>query len=313
MRSHQPEIQIAGSRPVEPQKIGLVAAWGEFPVTVARALKSLGYEVYCIAVKDHADPILEEICDGYQMFGIGSMGKQVRYFRRNGVTSATMAGKFFKTILFNRKRDLLKHLPDLTCLKHFYPVMITKSKDRRDDTLLGVVVDLYAAGGVTFAPATDFAPELLVKEGTLTKTPPTQNQMKDIEFGWTMAKEMGRLDIGQTVVVRDQAVMAIEAIEGTDECIRRAGQLCNGGFTVVKVAKPNQDMRFDVPTIGVGTIDTIKQAGGKVLAIEADKTIVLDQAATIEAAKKLGIAIFAINGEQRFGCLDEETPTRAVA
>ena len=313
MLSHQPEIQTAGPQLAETQKIGLVAGWGEFPVTVAKALKSLGHEVYCIAVKDHADPVLQEICDGYQMFGIGSMGKQVRYFRRNGVTSATMAGKFFKTILFNRKRDLLKHLPDLTCLKHFYPVMISKSKDRRDDTLLGVVVDLYAAGGVTFAPATDFAPELLVKEGTLTKTPPTKNQMKDIEFGWTMAKEMGRLDIGQTVVVRDQAVMAIEAIEGTDACIARAGQLCNGGFTVVKVAKPNQDMRFDVPTIGVGTIETIKQAGGKVLAIEADKTIILDQAATIELAEKLGVSIFAINGEQRFGCLDAQAVKQAVA
>ena len=124
--------------------------------------------------------------------------------------------------------------------------------------------------------------------------------MKDIEFGWTMAKEMGRLDIGQTVVVRDQAVLAIEAIEGTDECIRRAGQLCNGGFTVVKVSKPNQDMRFDVPTIGVGTIETIHQAGGRVLAIEADRTIVLDQDATIAAAEKMGVAIFAIDGTKRF-------------
>ncbi len=305
--SPKPSFEAIG-----PQKIGLVAGWGEFPITVAHALKSLGHEVYCIAVKDHADPVLQDICDGYQVFGIGSMGKQVRYLRHNEVTSATMAGKIFKTTLFNRKWGLLQHLPDLMCLKHFYPIIISRSKDRRDDTLLSTVVDLYAAGGVTFAPATDFAPELLVKEGTLTKTPPTKSQMKDIEFGWTMAKEIGRLDIGQTVVVRDQAVMAIEAIEGTDECIRRAGQLCNGGFTVVKVAKPNQDMRFDVPTIGVGTINTISQAGGKVLAIEADKTIILDQIATIGLAQKLGISIFAINGDQRFGCVDDGT-TKAVA
>ena len=286
------------------QKIGLVAAWGDFPVAVARTLKSLGHEVYCVAIKGHADPVLEQICDGYQIFGLGSMGKQIRYFRRNGVTSATMAGKVFKTILFNRKLDLLKHRPDLTCLKAFYPIIVSRSKDRRDDTLLRTGVELYASAGIEFAPATDFAPELLVKEGTLTKTPPTKSQMKDIEFGWTMAKEMGRLDIGQTVVVRDQAVLAIEAIEGTDECIRRAGQLCNGGFTVVKVAKPNQDMRFDVPTIGVGTIETISHAGGKALAIEADKTIVLDQEATIAAAEKMGVAVFAIDGAQRFGLLD---------
>ena len=295
-----------------PQKIGLIAAWGDFPIEVARTLKSLGHEVYCVAIKGHADPVLEEICDGYRSFGLGSMGKQIRYLRRNGVTSATMAGKVFKTILFNRKLDLIKHFPDLTCLRYFYPIIVSGAKDRRDDTLLRTGVELYASAGITFEPATEFAPELLVKEGTLTKAPPTRSQMKDIEFGWTMAKEMGRLDIGQTVVVRDQAVMAVEAIEGTDQCIRRAGELCNGGFTVVKVAKPNQDMRFDVPTIGVGTIETIDQAGGKVLAIEAEKTIVLDQATTIAVAEKLGIAIFAVDGAKRFGCLDGESK-KAVA
>ena len=305
--NQQQDLKLSG-----PEKIGLIAAWGDFPIEVARTLKSLGHEVYCVAIKDHADPVLEQICDGYQSFGLGSMGKQTRYLRRNGVTSATMAGKVFKTIMFNRKLDLLKHIPDFTCLRHFYPIIVSRSKDRRDDTLLRTGVELYASAGITFAPATDFAPELLVKEGTLTKVPPTKSQMKDIEFGWTMAKEMGRLDIGQTVVVRDQAVMAIEAIEGTDECIRRAGQLCNGGFTVVKVAKPNQDMRFDVPTIGVGTIETISQAGGRVLAIEADKTIVLDQAATIAAAKKMGVSIVAVNGAQRFGYIDG-SPEKVVA
>ena len=154
-----------------------------------------------------------------------------------------------------------------------------------------------------FAPPTDFAPELLVKAGSLTRSSPTQKQLRDIQFGWTMAKEMGRLDIGQTVVVKNQAVMAIEAIEGTDECIRRAGTLCKGGFTVVKVAKPNQDMRFDVPTIGVGTIETIAEAGGNILAVEADQTIILEQAETIAAAEKLGVSIFAFDQESvmKFG------------
>ena len=133
-----------------------------------------------------------------------------------------------------------------------------------------------------------------VKQGTLTNRKPTDAQWKDIRFGWTAAKEMGRLDIGQSVIVKDRAILAVEAMEGTDACIERSGQLCkSGGMTLVKVAKPDQDMRFDVPTIGEGTVETLYKAGGKVIAIEADKTIVLDQEATIAKANKLGIVIVA--------------------
>jgi DUF1009 family protein len=274
-------------------KIGLVAGWGDFPVRVAKALTRQGYEVHCAAIRDHADPVLAEICHSYQEFGYGRMGAQVRFLQRAGVREATLAGKIFKTLIF-RKFHLLKHFPDLMCWRYFYPILLTKSKDRRDDTLLTMVTELYADGGITFSPATDFAPELLVKQGTLTRRAPSSTQLKDIRFGWMMAKELGRLDIGQTVVIKDQAVMAVEAIEGTDECIRRAGQLCqSGGLVVVKVAKPKQDMRFDVPTIGVGTIETIHKAGGRVLAIEADKTIVLDETKTIRAAEEFGISIVA--------------------
>ena len=135
-----------------------------------------------------------------------------------------------------------------------------------------------------------------MKEGQLTRRGPTAWQQKDIEFGWKMAKEMGRLDIGQSVAVKDQAVLAVEAVEGTDECIRRAGALCRaGGFTVVKVAKPQQDMRFDVPTIGLGTLETLHAAGGKVLAVEAGRTIFLDQAAVIDFANRNGLVIVAVS------------------
>lgn len=281
-------------------KVGLVAGWGQFPVHVAQAMVAKGYEVHCTAIRDHADPVLADICHSYQVFGMGRLGAQCRFLRRAGVTQATMAGKIFKTLLFKNKIGLIRHFPDLAFWRHFYPIVISKTKDRRDDTLLNTVVQLFASGGVTFTPATDFAPELLVKAGELTRTPPSQAQLRDIEFGWKIAKEMGRLDIGQTIVVRNQAVMAVEAIEGTDDCIRRAGQLCHGGFTVVKVAKPNQDMRFDVPTIGVGTIETIADSGGKVLAIEANRTIVLEQDKTVAAAERLGVSLFAFDGEQQF-------------
>ena len=275
-------------------KVGLVAGWGRFPVVVAQALVNQDYEVSCAAIRGHADPVLKKICHRHRVFGMGRMGAQVRFLRNAGVKQAAMAGKIFKTLLFQRKRDLLWHLPDLTFLKHFYPIYISKTKDRRDNTLLNTVVDLYRAGGIVFTPATNFAPELLVKEGTITENKPTNTQWKDIEFGWQMAKEMGRLDIGQTVVIKDQAVMAVEAIEGTDECIKRAGNLCAGGFAVVKVSKPNQDMRFDVPTIGVGTIETIHAAGGTVLAVEAEKTILIDQPKVAAVAHELGVSVVAI-------------------
>ena len=221
------------------------------------------------------------------------MGAQCRFFRKAGVVQATMAGKIFKTRLFQKKFKLITHFPDLVFWRHFYPIIISKSKDRRDDTLLSTVVELYKSEGISFAPATDFAPELLVKPGPLTRNQPNNSQLKDIRFGWQMAKAMGALDIGQTVVVKDQAVLAVEAIEGTDQCIARAGQLCAGGFTVVKVSKPKQDMRFDVPTIGVGTIETIAREGGRILAIEADRTIILEQSETVRMAEKLGVTIFA--------------------
>jgi hypothetical protein len=145
----------------------------------------------------------------------------------------------------------------------------------------------------------DFCPELLVKHGFLTRRKPTPAQWKDIYFGWDIAKEMGRLDVGQSVIVKDTAVIAVEAIEGTDRAILRAGELCKqGGFTVVKVAKPQQDMRFDVPTIGAQTLHTMHQSGGKVLAIESEKTIVLDQEEVAQLANRLGIAIVALNAQE---------------
>jgi len=282
------------AKPVFPEKIGLVAGWGSFPVAVAKSLIAQGHEVHCAAISGHADPVLETVCTSYRVFGMGRMGGQVRFLRSAGVSRATMAGKIFKTLLFQGRFGLLKHFPDLACFRHFYPVYISRSKDQRDDTLLNTVVNLYAAGGIEFAPATDFAPELLVKTGTLTNKKPSSAQLKDIEFGWSMAKQMGGLDVGQTVVIKEQAVMAVEAIEGTDACIRRAGELCQGGFTVVKVAKPNQDMRFDVPTIGASTIQSIHDAGGTVLAVEGEKTIILDEPETIALAERLGIVLVAI-------------------
>ncbi len=285
----------------EPPRVGLIAGWGRYPLVVAEKLRSQGCEVICLGVHGHADPRLAEICHDFRYSGLARFGWAIRHFRRHGVTRATMAGKIFKTMLFQRG-GWVRHLPDLRTIRMFVPHFLTRRKDLRDDTLLRTVVDEFASDGIRFGPATDYAPELLVKQGQLTRRPPTPAQWQDIEFGWRIAKELGRLDIGQSVVVKDQAVLALEAIEGTDECIRRAGTLCRaGGFTVVKTAKPQQDMRFDVPTIGLGTLETIVAAGGRVLAIEADKTIVLDEPELVEFANRHKLTVVALrSAAQRF-------------
>ncbi|HEV2949481.1 MAG TPA: UDP-2,3-diacylglucosamine diphosphatase LpxI, partial [Gemmataceae bacterium] len=170
----------------------------------------------------------------------------------------------------------------------------SRRKDNRDDNLLLGLIEEFARDGIHFESALDLCPELLVKSGILTRRPLTARESRDIEFGWELAKEMGRLDIGQSVAVKEGAVLAVEAIEGTDQAILRAGQLCrSGGFTVVKVAKPQQDMRFDVPTVGCTTIESMRHAGGRVLAIEAGKTILLDEQETLALADRYGITIVA--------------------
>ena len=279
----------------EIRRIGLVAGWGRFPLLVARSLKALGYEVHCVALAGHADPALAEICDSHVHCGVARLGQHIRFFRRRGVTRATLAGKLFKDKLLFGRWGWLSLVPDWTTIRALFPIFIQGQQDRRDDTLLAVVVNEYARGGITMAPATDFAPELLAQAGQLTRRGPTAAEEQDIDFGWRLAKEIGRLDIGQCVAVKGRAVIAVEAVEGTDACIRRAGELCaQGGFTVVKVAKPQQDMRFDVPTIGLGTIENLVTAGASVLAIEAGKTIVIDRDEVVARADKHGLAIVAV-------------------
>jgi len=274
--------------------IGLAAAWGQYPVTIARALKRQGYRVCCVALKDLADPILKEICDDHREVGLARMGAAIRFFRRCGVTHATMAGKIHKKVIFERF-SWIRHTPDWRFIRTFFPHWALRTKDRRDDTLVAAIVAEFAKDGIVFAPATQFAPELLVSEGVLAGRCPSAAIGRDIAFGWQIAKQLGGLDVGQSVAVKGQAVIAVEAIEGTDECIRRAGELCpSGGFTVVKVAKPQQDMRWDVPTIGIGTIESLAAAGGKTLAIEAGMTIVVEEDAVRRLAQRLGITVVAL-------------------
>jgi DUF1009 family protein len=296
-----PRTQSGGSAVDSPDanRMGLIAGWGHYPLYVARALRDQGYQVYCLGVIGEADPALAEVCHEMKWSGPAKFGGAIRYFKRRGITRATMAGKVHKVRLFRPWR-LLRYLPDLRTVRMFLPHFITRRSDCRDDTLLGRIVEEFASEGIRFAPATDYAPELLVGQGYLTRRGPSAAQWADIEFGWRIAKELGRLDIGQTVAVKDQAVLALEAVEGTDQCICRAGGLCAaGGFTVVKVAKPRQDMRFDVPTVGRGTLESMARAGGRILVIEADRTIVLDQTELVEFANRNKLIIVALQDPAR--------------
>jgi DUF1009 family protein len=273
------------------EPIGLIAGWGRFPVLFVQKAQSLNIPVVCIGIRGMADrAALEPHCRRFYWSRLAALSRPIRCFKREGVRRWTMAGKVFKVKLFSAGRWLTL-LPDLRMIRFYF---FGRRANNADDTLTLALIDEFAREGLDCTSALDLCPELLVRRGVLTRRQPTRREEADIEFGWHLAKEMGRLDVGQSVAVRERAVLAVEAIEGTDAAIRRAGELCpGGGFVVVKVAKPQQDMRFDVPTVGPSTVESIKAAGGKVLAIEAEKTILLDEADTIRLADDAGITILA--------------------
>ena len=276
------------------ERIGILAGWGRYPVVVAEAIRRRGGRPAILSIRDHADAELAPLADVAGGIGVAEIGTAIDFFRRHGVRRVTMAGKIHKAKLFGRNA-WLRHLPDWTGIRTFWPHMVSRRRDNRDDSLLGAIAAAFDARGVAICQATDFAPELLAEEGLLAGSPLSTRQVADVAFGWKLAKELGRLDIGQTVVVKNRAPLALEAIEGTDECIRRAGRLCPaGGMTVIKVAKPEQDLRFDMPTVGIGTLESLRTAGARVLAIEAGRTILVDRAELTAFAESSGITIASV-------------------
>jgi len=274
-----------------PEPIGLIAGWGRFPVLFVQKAQSQNIPVVCVGIRGMADrAALEPHCHRFYWSRLASLSRPIRCFQREGVRRWTMAGKVFKAKVFSPARWLTL-LPDLRMIRFWF---FRRRADNADDTLTLALIDEFAREGLACTSALDLCPELLVRRGVLTRRPPTAREVADIDYGWHLAKEMGRLDVGQSVAVRERAVLAVEAIEGTDAAIRRAGELCPAGeFVVVKVAKPQQDMRFDVPTVGPSTVKSMKAAGGKVLAIEAEKTILLDETETVRLADEAGITIVA--------------------
>ena len=281
-------MPVKASPPSGPSRtLALIAGMGSLPVAVATEAKKMGYRVVAIALQPPADESLKPVADEFHKIRIGSFGGLLTLLKKLSVTEAVMAGKVPKKLLYEDKKNLI---PDLKAVKLLFSL-----RDRADDTIMIAVVNELEKKGIKIHNTTAFTTELMVPEGVLTSRKPSKDDLKDIEFGWTIARKMGELDIGQTVVVKKMAVMSIEAIEGTDEAIKRGGKLAEKDAVVVKISKPGQDMRFDVPAVGLDTLRSMKEAGASVLALEASKCIIVDKADFVSEADKAGIAVIGIS------------------
>jgi DUF1009 family protein len=287
----EPDEALPTVTPPALQPVGLLAGWGRLPVAIAEKARSLGVPVVCVGLRGMAAPELAGLAHRFYWARVAQLGKMIRCFRREGVTRVVMAGKVHKADVLHKPWKVVSLWPDWRTLRFWF---FRPRRDNRDDSLMLAMIDEFARDGIRFESALDLCPELTVNPGVLTRRPLTPHEEADVAFGWELARRMGDLDVGQSVAVKELAALAVEAIEGTDRMIARAGELCRaGGFAVVKVAKPRQDMRFDVPTVGTSTVETIRRAGGRVLAVEAGKTIILGQAETVALADRYGISIVA--------------------
>ena len=265
--------------------IGLIAGNGRFPIIFAENARKLGFRVSAVAHYGETAPELEQVVDRMHWVRIGQFGKVIRAFKCDGVEQAVMLGGIKKTHLFSDVR------PDFRAMAFF-----AKLKSWKDDHILRAMADDLKDEGITIRESTFGLSNLVVPEGTLTRRRPSKKEQEDASYGWTIAKEIGRMDIGQCVVVKDRVIVAVEAVEGTDETIRRGGRLARSGAVVVKCCKPQQDLRFDLPAVGPQTIDVMDEAKAAVLALEAYKTIMLDREEMLEKASQAGIAIIGVPG-----------------
>jgi DUF1009 family protein len=265
-------------------RIGLIAGNGKFPFLVLRGARSLGHDVTIVAIKEEAFPDLEQSAKDagadLHWVSLGQLGKCIKILKGAGVVQAVMAGQVKHVKIFSGI------VPDLTLLS-----IITRLSARNTDALISAVADVMRESGIELLDSTAFLRPLLARPGVLTERMPDEREHEDFEFGYRMADAIAALDIGQTIAVKHKAVIAVEAMEGTDEVIGRAGHLAGPGVRVIKVAKPNQDMRFDVPVIGVATIQAMRIAGASALSVDAGRTLVLDGEHVFNSANEAGIAI----------------------
>jgi DUF1009 family protein len=263
-------------------RFGLIAGNGKFPFLVVEGAKKAGASLSVVAIKEETDQRIDEVADNVIWVGIGQLGKMISFFEKEGVSKAIMAGQVKHVQIFSGA------LPDLRMMK-----MLFGLKQRNTDALIGGVANEMAKEGIELIDSTYFIQDHLAQEGVLTKRVPSDVEQENVNYGLKIAHEIARLDLGQTIVLRAKACVAIEAMEGTDATIKRAGELARGKLTVVKVAKPDQDMRFDVPVVGIPTIRAMIDAGATCLSLTAGKTLIFDREEMLDLANKNKIAIIA--------------------
>ncbi len=268
------------------ETIGLLAGIGTLPVEFTEAVKAQGYRVVCIAVIPGIDPRLKELADSYYDISAFKLNKVIKTLVSEEVREVTMIGKVTKEWLFKNHP-----IPDLRALKVLNRL---RKQNFKDDTVTLAIVEELAKDGIHVLDQTKYLKPLMPGPQVFTKKKPTEAQMADVMFGFKAAKAIGAMDLGQTVVVKDQAVMAVEAIEGTDACIKRGGALARGGAVVVKTAKPSQDVRFDMPAVGLQTLRSMEEGNCVVLAIEAYHTLFAEKEEVLKEADKKGMVILAV-------------------
>jgi len=265
-------------------KFGLIAGNGKFPFMVLEGARQAGVQMVVAAIREETDPAIESVADSVKWVGIGQLGRMIRFFKDERVEKAIMAGQVKHVQIFSRA------VPDVRMLK-----VLLKLPRRNTDSLIGAIATELQGEGIELVDSTYFLQDYLPKPGVLTRRQPDKHEQEDIQYGLEIARKIAGLDLGQTIVVRGKACVAIEAMEGTDETIQRAGHLVKRRLTVVKLAKPNQDMRFDVPVVGVPTLTTMTKAGATCLCITAGKTLMFDRDEMIRLANEKKIVIVAID------------------
>ncbi len=272
----------------ENKLIGIIAGTGDLPKIIAMDARERGFKVITIALENLASPDLNKLSDEIKWINVGKFGELIDTLKEFDVNEAIMAGKVSKSLLYKSKIT-----PDLKAVKLLFSL-----KDKNDDSILNAITKELQKEGISIIDTPTFSPHLLTPEGVLTEEPPAIDEWKDIEFGWRIAKEIGRLDIGQTVIVKGQAVMSVEAIEGTDEAILRGGKLSGEGAVVIKVSKPHQDMRLDVPVVGIDTLKSMIDVRARVLAVEAHKSMIINRERFVREAEEGGISVVGISNEK---------------
>ena len=271
------------------QTLGLIAGQGRLPFLIADGARNAGLRVVCLGLAGSVDSDLKNHVDVFFTGAVARPGGWMRKLRRHGASRTVMVGRVAKTNIFMPWR-IVRYVPDWRAIRIFYWRL--RGKDKRNDTVLCAIADELACGQIYLEDSTMYCKEHLANEGVMTGCQPAPSVQDDIEFGWEIVKKLGELDIGQAIAVKEKEIIAVEAIEGTAKMIDRAGSLCaKGGWTLIKTAKPDQDMRFDVPCVGPDTIKALAENKAKCLVVEKEKTIIIDKPETISLADKLGIAI----------------------